>query len=195
MSGPVTGFRPRIRDRLRFAASASAFTGRLAWGAVVGVALLVYLAWWLTDGAPLLVGLGAAAGALFLAWALRLYAEATQDLWRTHRYDFPRRRRSIPGPPPGDWAIDVVPVRERYAVLLLHYTERGDLWPPDPVVAPRAQDTPPGRWAEPQMITARRLRTLVAFDWADDVAAAESVAEKLAARPAEIAAGRYRLTT
>lgn len=39
-------------------------------------------------------------------------------------------RPRIPGPPPGTWVTDVVPTPDGYAVLLLHFSRRGDPRPP-----------------------------------------------------------------
>ena len=92
--------------------------------------------------------------------------------------DLPRRRRAIPGPPPGTWATEVVPTPEGYAVLLLHFAKRGEPTPPP------ARDVPPAApWGQTAGIGLRRTRTIVALEWADDEASAYAAAARLQPPP------------
>jgi hypothetical protein len=166
---PLTGVKPRITDRLRMVWRVLGVpTTLILRGVRVAIVITALLAWQtsLPDAALALVAVALLA---VLLWATRLSWWLSGHLWEQELLDLPRRHRRIPGPRPGTWATDVVPADGRYAVLLLHYGREGRPHPAD------ALDAPYEPWGGDANVRSSRTRTVVAFEWADDAAAAQDV--------------------
>jgi len=164
---------------LQFAATLlSRHIVRLVRDVAVAAALVYGLGWKVAGGGPAAAALAGVALALVLGWHIRMLSWLANESWTSYLLDLPRRRRAIAGPGPGTWATDVVPDRERYVVLLLHFADRGD---PSPLPA---ESLPSAPWGHSGRMTGPRTRTIVALQYADDPRAAWAAAERLRA-PAE----------
>jgi hypothetical protein len=152
------------------------------------LALFIAIVYWLgwessVSDAVLALVTAALAGLVgWSVWAARFLASLK---WEQMLLDLPRRHRRIPGPAPGVWATDVVPSDGRYGVLLLHFGRRGR---PTPPTAPDAPWTP---WGQDADVRPSSTRTIVAFEWADDEAAAAQAVHQLT----ETAANRGRFVS
>lgn len=174
LSAPLTSVKPRLTDRLRFAAWLLGWPASLVYRPLVLFIGIVYWLGWqssVSDAVLALVTAALVGLVVWSAWAARWLA---RQRWEEMLLDLPRRHRRIAGPGPGVWATDIVPFEGRYAVLLLHFGRRGRPTPPS---APDAPWTPWGRHADVRTST---TRTIVAFEWAEDEAAAAQAAQRLA---------------
>jgi len=167
---------PRAVDRLHLCAGVLRRMGaRLARNVVIAIAVVYGLGWRL-GASPLVVVLVTLGLGALLAWEGRQLWWLGGELWQRELADLPRRRRAIAGPGTGTWATDIVADRGRYAVLLLHFAEPGGSSPPP------AHGVPDAPWGPGAGVPGAGKRTIVAFEWAGDRAAADAAAQRLIPR-------------
>jgi hypothetical protein len=183
LSGPVTGVKPRLTDRLRFAGRLLGMPASLVYRAVALFIGVVYWLGWRSSVPDVVLALVTAALAGLVAWTVWSARWLAGLRWERILLDLPRRHRRIPGPAPGVWATDVVPDDGRYGVMLLHFGRRGR---PTPPTAPNAPYGPWGRHAD---VGPSRTRTIVAFESVED----ETTAARALQRLTDTAANRGRI--